>query len=57
MIPEVDEVATEVEDNVLNAHTVIGLDTLVINVISYMADLPVLLMWLSLLIIQRVRVL
>ena len=57
MIPEVDVVATEVEDNVLNAHTVIGLDTPVINAISYMADFPVLLIWLSLLIIQQVRAL
>ena len=52
-----DAIATEVEDNVLNAHTVIGLDAPVIDAISYMADLPVLLIWLSLLIIQRVRVL
>ena len=50
-------VATEVDDNVLNAHTVIGLDTLVIDAISYMADLLLLLIWLSLLIIQHVRVL
>ena len=57
MILEVDAVATEVENNVLNAHTVIGLDTPVIDAISYMADLSVLLNWLSLLIIQRVRVL
>ena len=52
-----DAVATEVEDHVLNAHTVIGLDTLVIDAISYMVDLPVLLIWFSLLILQRVRVL
>ena len=52
-----DAVATEVEDNVLNAYIVIGLDTPVIDAISYMADLPVLLIWLSLLIIQQVRVL
>ena len=57
MIPEVDAIATEIEDNVLNAHTVISLDTLVIDDISYMADLPVLLIWLSLLIIKHVRVL
>ena len=57
MIPEVDAVALEVEDKVLNAHTVIGLDTPVIDAISYMADLPVLLIWLSLLIIQQVRAL
>ena len=57
MIPEVDTVTTEVEDNVLNAHTVIGLDTPVIDAFNYMADLPVLLIWLSLLIIQQVRVL
>ena len=57
MIPEVDAVATEVEDNVLNAHTVIGLDTPVIDAISYMADLLELLIKLSLLIIQHVRVL
>ena len=56
MIPKVNAVATKVKDNVLNAHIVIGLDTPVINVINYMADLPVLLIWLSLLIIQRVRV-
>ena len=40
VIPEVDTVAIEVEDNVLNAHTTIGLDTPVINAISYMADPP-----------------
>ena len=57
MISEVDAVAIEVKDNVLNAHTVIGLDTSVINAISYMADLPVLLIWLNLLIIQPVQVL
>ena len=57
MILEVDAIATEVEDNVLNAHIVIGLDTPVIDAISYMADLSVLLIWLSLLIIQHVRVL
>ena len=57
MIPEVDTVVTEVEDNVLSAHTVIGLDTPVIDAISYMVDLPVLLIWLSLLIIQRIQVL
>ena len=57
MIPEVDAVATEVEDNVLNAHTVTGLATPVIDAISYMSDLLVLLIWLSLLIIQHVRVL
>ena len=57
MIPEVDAVATEVEDNVLNAHTAIGLDTPVIDAISYMADLLVLLIWLNFLIIQHVRVL
>ena len=51
-----DAVATEVENNILNAHTVIGLDTPVIDAISYMADLLVLLIWLSLLIIQHVRV-
>ena len=56
MIPKVDAVVTEVEDHVLNAHTVIGLDTPVIDAISYMADLPVLLIWLNLLILQRVRV-
>ena len=50
MILEVDAVAPEVEDKVLNAHTVIGLDTLVIDAISYMVDLPVLLIWLNLLI-------
>ena len=52
-----DAAATEVEDNVLNAHSAIGLDTPVIDAISYMADLPVLLIWLSLLIVQQVRVL
>ena len=57
MIPKVDAVAIEVEDNVLNAHTVIGLDTLMIDAISYMADFPVLLIRLGLLIIRRVRVL
>ena len=57
MIPEVDAVATEVEDNVFNAHTAIGLDTPVIDAISYMADLLIPLIWLSLLIIQHVRVL
>ena len=43
MIPDVDAVATEVEDNVLNAHTAISLDTPVIDAISYMADFLVLL--------------
>ena len=57
MILEVDIVAIEVEDNVLNAHTVIVLDTPVIDAISYIIDLPVLLIWLSLLIIQRVEIL
>ena len=52
-----DMVETEVKDNVLNAHTTLGLDTPVIDAISYMADLLVLLIWLSLLIIQHVRVL
>ena len=56
MIQEVEAVATEVEDNVLNAHTLICLDTPVIDAISYMADLPIVLIWLSLLI-QHVRVL
>ena len=56
MIPEVDAVATEVEDNALNAHTVIGLDTPVIDAISYMVDLLILLIWLNLLIIKQVRV-
>ena len=51
-----DAVATVVEDNVLNAHTVIGLDTHVIDA-NHMADLLVLLIWLSPLIIQLVRVL
>ena len=50
-------VATEVEDNVINAHISIGLDTPVIDAISYMADLLILLIWLNLLIIQHVRVL
>ena len=57
MIPEVDAVAPEVEDNILNAHTVIGLDTPVIDAISCMTDLPVLLIWLNLLIIKQVRAL
>ena len=52
-----DAVVTKVEDNVLNAHTAIGLDTPMIDAISYMADLLVLLIWLNLLIIQHVRVL
>ena len=43
MILEVDSVETEIEDKVLNAHSVIGLDTPVIDAISYMADLHVLL--------------
>ena len=51
MIAKVDAVVTEVEDNVLNAHTVIGLETPMIDAIGYMVDLPVLLIWLSLLII------
>ena len=57
VIPEVDVVVTEVEDNVLNAHIAIGLDTPVIDAISYMADLLILLVWLSLMIIRHVRVL
>ena len=52
-----DAVATEVEDNVLNAHIAIGLDTPMIDAISYMADLLILLIWLSLRIIQHVQVL
>ena len=56
MILEVDARATEVEDNVFNAHTFIGMDAPVINAISYMADLIIMLIWLSLLIIPRVRV-
>ena len=39
MIPEVDAVATKVEDNVLNAHTIIGLDTPVIDAIPRTAHL------------------
>ena len=56
MNPKVDAVATDVEDNILNAHTVTSLATPVINAISYMANLPVMLIWLNLLI-HRVRVL
>ena len=48
VIPKVDAVTTEVEDNVLNAHTVIGLDTPMIDAIGYMADLLILLSWLNL---------
>ena len=54
MILEVSAVAIEEEDNVLNAHTVIGLDTPMLDAISYMTNLPILLIWLNLLIIQRV---
>ena len=36
-------VATEVEDNVLTASIVTGLVTPVIDVVSYMADLPIML--------------
>ena len=54
MILEVDPIATAIVDNVLNAHIVIGLDTPEIDVISYMANLFVLLIWLDLLIIQGV---
>ena len=46
-------VATEVEDNVLNAHTVTGLATPVIDAISYIVDLVVMPIWLNLLIIHR----
>ena len=49
---EVDEVAIEVEDNFLTAHTVIGLATPMIDAISYMADLLGMLIWFNLLIIQ-----
>ena len=49
-----DAVANEVVDNVLTAYTVIGLATPVIDAINYMADLPVLLIWLNLLTIQLV---
>ena len=52
-----DAVATAVEDVVLNAHTVIGLYTPLIDAVSYMADLPVLFIWLGLLIIQQARAL
>ena len=51
MIPEVDAVSTEVEDNVLTTHIVIGLDTPVMDAISYIVDLPILLIWVSFLII------
>ena len=54
MILEVSAVAIEEEDNVLNAHTVIGLDTPMLDAISYMTNLPILLIWLNLLIIQRI---
>ena len=57
MIPEVETITTEVEDNVLNAHTVIGLDTPVIDAIGYMVDLTILFIWLNLLVIQQVQVL
>ena len=57
MILEVDAIATEVEDNVRTVHTVTGLATPVIDVISYMADLLVILICLNLLIIHRVQVL
>ena len=50
-------VATEVEDNILNAHIAIGLNTPMIDAISYIANLLILLIWLRLLIIQQVRVL
>ena len=40
MIPEVDTVATEIEDNVLNVHTVLGLDTPMIDAIGYMGRPP-----------------
>ena len=56
-ILKMDVVVTKVEDNVLNAHIAIGLDTPMIDAISYMADFLVLLIWLSLLIIQYVRIL
>ena len=51
VIVEVDAIATEVEDNVLTTHTIIGLATPVIDDISYMVDLLVMLICLSLLII------
>ena len=57
MILEVDAVAIEVEDNILTAHTVIGLATPLIDAINYMTDLLVLIIWLNLLIIERVQVL
>ena len=50
-------VATEVEENILNAHIAIGLNTPMIDAISYIANLLILLIWLRLLIIQQVRVL
>ena len=56
MVPEVDTVATEVEGHVLTAHTVTSLATLMIDAISYMADLLVMLIWIKILI-HRVRVL
>ena len=52
-----DAVEIEVENNILNEHTIIGFDTPMINAISDMVDLPVLLIFLSLLIIQQVRIL
>ena len=50
-------VAIEIEDNVRTAHTVTGLATPVIDVISYMIDLLIILICLNLLIIHRVQVL
>ena len=52
-----DAEATKVEDKIPNAHIVIGMDTPATDAISYMADLPILLISLSLLIIQQIRVL
>ena len=52
MIPEVDVIAIEVEDNVLAAHVVTGLATSVIDAIGYMVDFLVMLIWLNLLMIH-----
>ena len=47
--------AIEVENNILTTHTIIGLATLMIVVINYMANLHVLLMWPSLVIPLNLR--
>ena len=43
MIPEVDTIVPEVEDNVLTTHTITGLAIPMVDAISYMVDFTIML--------------